>query len=487
MATFDREKFRQLRRQRKITIDDAALKAEVHRVTLSCWERGVRVPSGKNIRALAHALGVSVSNFSDLQEEEVSDANLSDLVKSWLAFADANDSKRDEQQNYFINYIKKQYTEFKQASLVIKAILSAMQSVFYVKDTELKYITANDAFRKIFALNPGYIVLGKIDEDFFTPKEAKENTELDRKVIYSGEPIVKLQGYMPGTRKKKMGMISKLPIFDADGKIAGLVSFVVDMTNEFRNEEDRKLLEATLAGSSDVVWLVSFSPKKKIIFVSDSVEKVYGYPKEKFEKDYDFWWNSCVYQDDKESLIDYKYPNDMKSWATRLSESGVSSELTRYRIIDSSGNVKWIEESMFIKKYLDIDCMCFIERDITERYQTGIMHKQMTELVDMLKGLTAESSEIIWIKTFNQGYLFLEGAVEKILSVPKKKLLNTPDLLMKRIHPDDLENVKNIYSNNTFPITLEYRVKNNTSVYTSISETVFKNDKYYFGIIKNDK
>ena len=70
MTNFNREKFRQLRKQRKITIDDAALKAEVHRVTLSCWERGVRVPSGKNIRALAHALGVSVSNFSDFRKRK---------------------------------------------------------------------------------------------------------------------------------------------------------------------------------------------------------------------------------------------------------------------------------------------------------------------------------------------------------------------------------------------------------------------------------
>ena len=752
MTTFDREKFIQLRKLRKITIDDAALKAEVHRVTLSGWERGVRTPSEKNIRALAHALGVPVGKFSDLQEEEVSGVHLSDMVKSWLIFADSNDNKRDEQQSFFINYLMKQYTEFKQASLVIKAILSTMQSVFYVKDTELKYITANNAFRKNFLLNPGYRVLGKTDEDFFAVKEAKKNTDLDQKVLYSGKPIIKLEGYIPGSRKKKRGMISKLPIFDADGKIAGIVSFFDDMTNEFKAEENRKILEATLAESSDVVWLVSFSPQKKIIFVSDSVETLYGYPKEKFEEDYDFWLNNCVHPDDKDSLVDYKYPDDMKSWAAKLTESGLSSELNQYRIIDAKGNMKWVEESMFRKTYQDIDCMCFIERDITERivaeenrrlleasvnnssdvlwlitftpeeqklifvsesvkelcgyskdfffersnnwlnncihpddreeqeqyhllsssiyqkvmsnetldcnkiydsnpyriirsdgeirwveeralfykffgkkcfvyinrditerHQVKIIHELMTELFDkseyyniwllkltplpdksyfqkqylytsgnrvteerygynkdafakdpmlwhklllpmdkerieteirdeqypkilryrivkpdgdvrwledylisvskdniiyflgisrdltselsddtrefqqlsdMLKGLTAESSDIFWIKAFNLHYLFLEGSVEEVLMLPKKALLEDSNILMERIHPDDIVSVNSIYSNDVFPVTLEYRVKKIKSGYISIKETVFKNDKYYYGIIR---
>ena len=616
MATFDREKFRQLRKQRKITIDDAAVKAGVHRVTLSVWERGGRVPLEKNIRALAHALGVSVSAFSDLQEEEVSEAHLSDMVKSWLTFADSNDTKRDEQQNFFINYLKKQYVEYRQASLVINAIHSTMQSVFYVKDTGLKYITANDAFRENFSLNPGYRVLGKRDEDFFSVKEAKQNTELDKKVLFSGESIIKLQGYMPGSRKKKIGMISKHAIHDSDGKIAGLVSFFVDMTKEFKAEENRKLLEATLADSSDVVWLVTFTPKKKIIFISDSVKQLYGYPKENFEEDYDFWWNHCVHPDDKEGLMDYKYPLELNTWSRKLSDCKKSSQLTQYRIIDAKGNVKWIEENMFYKKYMNIDCMCFIERDITERYQARVIHELMTELfdkseyyairllrliplpekpyfqkeylyssggkvieamyghnkkafaedpmlwhklvhpldrdrieaevrceknpktlryrivrpngsvrwledyiscadrngvkyslgisrdltvhlsdetrefqllVDMLKGLVAVSSDVFWIKTFDNFYLFIEGAVEEVLSVSKESLFVSPDLLMKHVHHDDINKLKSVYSGSTFPATLEYRVKKIKSGYRFINETVFKNDKYYYGIIKNER
>ena len=613
MTYFNTQKFRQLRKLKRMTIDDTALKARLHRVTLSGWERGVRKPSDKNIRALAHAIGESPSEFSDLQEEEISNAHLSDMVKSWLAFADANDNKREEQHNFFTNYLNKQYTEFRQASLVINAILSTMQSIFYVKDTNLQYITANDAFRKNFQLNPGYRVLGKTDEVFFAVKEAEKNSELDQKVLYSGKPIIKLKGYIPGSRKKKMGMISKLPIFDTDGKVAGLVSFFVDMTKEFKAEENRKILEATLTSSSDVVWLVTFSPKKKIIFASDSVKQLYGYPKDNFLNDYDFWWNRCVHPDDKVKITDYKHKDNMNSINGNISDDGTSTIVNQYRIIDAAGNIKWIEESIFKKKYLNKDCLCFIERDITEQYQAREIHQLITELfekseyyniwllkmihlqcepyfqkqyiytsanstiekrygytkdafsedpmlwhkmlhpldrdrieaeirdeqypktlryrivrpdgnirwiedylisvskdnntyilgiskdlsdemsndarefqllVDTLKMLTAESSDIFWIKTFKMHYLLLEGSVEKILEIPKDSLLNSIDPFMDKVHPDDIEKLKNIYSGDVFPVTLEYKIKTEHNKYKSIKETIFKNEKYFYGIIK---
>ena len=439
MATFDHEKFKQLRKQKKVTIDEVAARAEVHRVTLSVWERGVRDPSEKNIRALGHALGESVCKFSDLQEEEVSEAHLSGMVKSLLAFADADDTRRDEHQNYFINYIKKQYTEFKQASIVINAILSTMQSIFYVKDAELKYITANKSFIKHFSLNPGYRTLGKTDEDFLSAKEAEINTELDKKVLYTGKPIIKLKGFIPGSRKKKRGMISKLPIFDTDGKIAGVVNFYVDMTEEFKAEENRKLLEAVLTDSSDVVWVVSFSPKKKIVFVSDSVEKLYGYSKDTFEEDHDFWWEKCVFDDDKANLKDYKDPSDIEEWSSKISESEESSVLTQYRIIDAEGNIKWIEENMFKTKYLDIDCMCFIERDITERVAAEENRR-------LLEAAVNKSSDVLWLITFTpdeQKLIFISDSIKELCGYSKDFFWDcSSNWYDKCIHPDDREKQK---------------------------------------------
>ena len=463
MAKFNREKFRQLRKQKKITIDAAANRAEIHRVTLSDWERGVRVPSEKNIRALAHAINVSVSEFSDLQEEEVSKGNLSDMVKSWLAFADYDLTIRDEQQNSFIEYLNKQYSEFRQASIVIKAILSSMQSIFYVKDTESKYITVNDAFRRNFSLVPGYRVLGKCDDDFLNSGEAKKNTEMDCRVLYSGKPIIKHEDYIPGTRKKKVGLISKLPIYDTDNKIAGVVSFFVDMTNEFKAEKRRKLLEAVLAKSSDVVWLVAFAPKKKLIFISDSVEELYGYPKEKFEEDYDFWWNSCVHPHDKKQLTDYKNPMDMKEWAERLEKKEQKSEINRYRIIDAKGDVKWIEENMFREKFLDIDCMCFIERNVTDRYQVRIIHELMTELFDKsvyyniwLLKLTFTEDRL----QFEKEYLYTSGnkVIEERYGHTKEEWINDPMLWHKLIHTEDKDRIETEIRDGKYPKTISYRI-----------------------------
>ena len=102
----------------------------------------------------------------------------------------------------------------------------------------------------------------------------------------------------------------------------------------------------------------------------------------------------------------------------------------------------------------------------------------------MLKTLVANTSEIVWIKTFDQHYLLLEGAVEDILSVTKDSLLNNPGIILNTIHSDDVDKIKSIYSSDIFPATFEYRIAGLKNEFKYVQETVFKSEKYFYGIIK---
>ncbi len=493
MVLFDREKFRQFRKQKKFTMDDVASRAEIHRVTLSVWERGLRVPTEKNLRALAHAINVPVSKFSNLKEEEVSEGNLSEFAKSLLAFSNTDETERDRQLKQIMNFMKLKYSEYRQTSIVLKAILSSMKSVFYVKDSELKYIVANNSFLNHFSLNPGFNVLGKKDENFFNITEAKINTELDQQVIISGKPVIKLQGYIPGTRKKRLGYISKLPIYDTEQKIAGIVSFFVDMTEEMKMEENSKMLEAALQNSSDVVWLVSFSPKKEIIFASDSVEQLYGYPLEKFKDDISFWWDVCVYPEDKTKLTDYRNAFDMKTWIKNESES----KRTRYRIIDAEGNIKWIEETMFRKKYLDIDCLCFIERNITEQMESSFIKNTIFELFDKSEYYNIWLLELIPVKNsngipvqFHKKYLYFSGNkhIEQRYGYSKEQFEENPGLWYEIIHPEDKERIESEIYNRDYPKTIKYRIVRPNGSEVQIEDYLLLTEKesklYILGISK---
>ena len=66
--------------------------------------------------------------------------------------------------------------------------------------------------------------------------EAKENHDQDYNILLTGKSIIKQENYIPGSRKKKWGLINKTPIFDITGKITGIMSSFIDIT-------DRKLAE----------------------------------------------------------------------------------------------------------------------------------------------------------------------------------------------------------------------------------------------------
>ena len=73
------------------------------------------------------------------------------------------------------------------------------------------------------------------DADFFSEIEAKQNTEEDKQVILSGKALHR-EGFIPGSRKKKWGMISKIPFFDSSKKVAGVMGYFIDITVRRKNE-----------------------------------------------------------------------------------------------------------------------------------------------------------------------------------------------------------------------------------------------------------
>jgi PAS domain S-box-containing protein len=124
-------------------------------------------------------------------------------------------------------------------------------------------------------------VLNKIDADFFSAREAKLNEEQDRHVIQTGEELVNVEGFIPGTRKGAWGLISKIPIMDSENKIAGVAGCFVDITKRRKAEQMRKLLEDIINSLPEAVGVFDIT-NKTYIFVNKTTEKLTGYPVEKF-------------------------------------------------------------------------------------------------------------------------------------------------------------------------------------------------------------
>ena len=352
---FYADKFRGSRKKARFSVKEFCRTIGIVRSTLWEWETGKRTPSEANIRVMAGIINVSVNDISDLNEDEnITKGELSQSVEGWLSLAGDDVGLRQSKFDGIIREINGLKKEMNQATVIINALLSTMRTMFYIKDARLNYITANDIFLKNISLKSNYKVAGKNDSEFFSSVEAKCNTEEDRNVLLTEQPLVNKEGYIPGSRKKKWGLISKLPIRDSSGKISGIVGTFVDITDRKKAEEIRTLLETALNNSLHVVWLQYVSPKYKLFYISESVMSLYGYPAEEFLNKKDFWYNVCVHPKDKELLE--------RDWIYGKTET---PRKRVFRIIRPDGEIRWIE-SFLVNSNID-NYIAFVEKDVTER------------------------------------------------------------------------------------------------------------------------
>ena len=253
----------------------------ISRTTLWKWENDKLVPSKKHIQKICKVLNVSISEISDIEEPApISQKNLSDVIDSWLTLADLNSVGHQEEINNILDSIKNLNNKLNQSVVIIKALLDTMETMFYIKDSRLKYLTANVSFLKNVSYDPENKVLGKDDFVFFSQEEARENTEEDRNVLHTGEPILRQERPLPGCRKTKWGIVSKLPVFDSGNKIVGIIGTFIDITQRKKSEGNFRFIEQCLNSTSQII-IIADGINNHFVYISKrSFEAISGYSAE---------------------------------------------------------------------------------------------------------------------------------------------------------------------------------------------------------------
>lgn len=163
----------------------------------------------------------------------------------------------------------------------------------------------------------------------------------------------------------------------ARNKVVRLFGSIQDIDERKRNrdelEKTREQLSNIISDMSDVVY--SFDLKKKeLLFITPSVEQLYGLPRKAWFDDVEVWRK-------------HTHPEDTHAWQTisKALEDGLDTELD-YRIIDVKGNVKWVRNRLKIvydkqgnKKRLD-----GFKIDITNQKKAEL---EVAEYSGMLKTL----------------------------------------------------------------------------------------------------
>ncbi|HJO94292.1 MAG TPA: PAS domain-containing protein [Victivallales bacterium] len=377
---FDAEKFRELRKNKNLSMNNVASKLGINWQTIWNWENRKIIPSEAKIRYLSKCLDIEVNLISDLDiNAELSKSNLNDIADSWFSFIDTEGKNEIQYEKLIFNIAKKQSDKLKQATILVNALLSYINAVVYVKDTKLRYMIANNQFKKNLSLNKGYFTKGKMDSDFFSNLEAKKNNEMDRKVIETGIALENIEDFIPGTRKKKWGLISKIPILDSNGKVAGIIGSFIDITDRKKN---RELLEINIKDARDGLCIFDYD-KGEYLFINNAFSKIYGYSlKEVSSYGSRFWVDKCVHPDFIHIAEDFK--------------QRLMNNITELKIIRSDGEERWIQSTMNKKKIINKNCYIVIERDITEEKikLLKLEHEIISKVRDIAKNMLRESIDV---------------------------------------------------------------------------------------------
>ena len=125
----------------------------------------------------------------------------------------------------------------------LRAIFEGSVDPIFIKDLEGRYVSINKACIEIFGI-PEQEIVGRTDFDLFPNKVANEIQQVDKKV-FQGK-VVRKDVSRIICEKNYVFEISKVPLYDDEGKVYGLLGIARDITRRKYLENRQSELEIEL-------------------------------------------------------------------------------------------------------------------------------------------------------------------------------------------------------------------------------------------------
>jgi len=118
---------------------------------------------------------------------------------------------------------------------LLKTVLDATPDFVFLQDFKLVYLSANKSFCDLIGRREEEII-GRTDFDLFPKGQAKRYLKEDLEILKSGKPMVKESNISDRNGSKWLHMV-KIPVYEADGKMRGLLCSGRDITELKRIQE----------------------------------------------------------------------------------------------------------------------------------------------------------------------------------------------------------------------------------------------------------
>jgi len=160
----------------------------------------------------------------------------------------------------------------------LKLIIDSSPIIIFYKDKEGRFLRINKTFAEALKM-PQEKLIGKTVFDIYSSDIAKGMMNDDQEVFKSGRPKLNIVEQYESASGIRWVQTDKVPIFDKDGVLLGLVGFAQDITERKQAEEALKKSEErfkTLYENAPVL-IDGFDENGRCILWNRECEKVFGW------------------------------------------------------------------------------------------------------------------------------------------------------------------------------------------------------------------
>lgn len=220
--------------------------------------------------------------------------------------------------------------------MILQTIMDSSKAVIYLKAIDGKYIMANNTFLKIFNLTNEDII-GKTDFDIFPEVIAKTFTDNDQIIVREKKSKIFEESTIHNGITSNY-ITNKFPVYNDKGELIGVCGISTDITEQFESLnmiiESEQTYRTLVANVQGVVYRCDTTTDWRMIFISDYIEQLSGYPASDFILNNKRTYASIIHPDDQ-NLVENEVMEGIKNNNTYY---------IQYRLLHKSGSIRWVHE-----------------------------------------------------------------------------------------------------------------------------------------------
>jgi PAS domain S-box-containing protein len=233
--------------------------------------------------------------------------------------------------------ISKDLTKQQEALQKFDRMFNSNPALMAVSDVSLgrKFNEVNQAFLDALGYTRAEVI-GKTIKELNLFSEPDKQKIIEEELIKKGH-VRNVELKVNTNTGKTLDGIFSGEIIENHGK-QYFLTVMTDITDRKKAEEEvkesKQRLYDILDNLNDVIWSASY-PDEKVLFVSPSIEKLFGVKTDEFEADIRLW-HRFIHLEDRQKVMDAY---------TELKNTGKS--MAEFRITSPDGSVKWLQEANY--------------------------------------------------------------------------------------------------------------------------------------------